>query len=127
MEERRKYPRITRTLPLKLSDSEFDVLTESKNISGCGVYCSVDKSIPIMTKLDIVLLVPIRKSRGRVVKKINCCGVLVRSEYLKDNGKHSYTVGIYFNEISEKDRKVLLSYINSFRNKRAFTGNYQNQ
>ena len=114
MEERRRFPRIHRTLPIKLSDSEFDIVTETRNISGSGACCSFSRSVPLMTKLDIVLLIPLKKSKDKVIKKINCCGVVVREESVENNGGISYCVGIYFNEIKEKDRKVLLSYTNSF-------------
>ena len=116
MVERRQYPRVQKSLPLKLSDAEFDVLTETKNISGNGVYCAIDKSLPVMTKLAIVLLVPVKKNRQKGIRKITCQGVVVRKEYVKDDGKHSYHVGIYFNDIKEKDRKVLLSYIKNHLN-----------
>jgi c-di-GMP-binding flagellar brake protein YcgR len=67
-----------------------------------------------MTKLDITLLVPTPQSRySQKLKKIDCEGVVVRNEYIKDNGKHSYRVGIYFSEIKEKDKKTLLAYIDS--------------
>jgi c-di-GMP-binding flagellar brake protein YcgR len=111
MKERRKYPRIKGVIPLKLSDSKFDIVTETKNISGNGVYCSIDKPIQPMTKLSMVIFVPFEKNRNKIVKKISCHGVVVRNEYVKDNGKHAYHVGIYFNEIKERDRKIILSYI----------------
>ena len=78
MKERRKFTRVEGTIPLKLSDSEFDVVTKTKNISGSGVYCSVDTPLEPMTKLKIVLLIPYRVKKGKRVKKINCNGVVVR-------------------------------------------------
>jgi len=113
--EKRKYPRISFTLPIKISDSDFDIVTETRNISGNGAYCAIDKEIAPMTKLKIIILVPLRKNNRKLLKKVNCKGVVVRNEYIKDNGKHAYTIGIYFNEIKETDRKIILSYINSFR------------
>ncbi|MEI8350581.1 MAG: PilZ domain-containing protein [Candidatus Omnitrophota bacterium] len=113
MEEKRKYPRIKGVLPLKLFVSECDVITETRNVSGNGAYCAVDRPLEPMTKLSMVLLVPSKKGRIKAVKKITCKGVVVRSEHVKDNGHHSYCVGIYFSEIKESDRKTLLSYIDS--------------
>jgi hypothetical protein len=113
MKERRKHPRITQILPVKLCNFGFDIITETKNISATGTYCAVDRPIEPMTKLDMVLLVPFKKNRSKSIKKINCQGVVVRKDYVKDNGRHSYYVGIYFNEIKESDRKLLASYINS--------------
>jgi hypothetical protein len=113
MQERRKYQRIEGTLPLKLSDSEFDIVTETKNISGSGVYCSVNTPLEPMTKVKIVILLPLKSKGRKSVKKITCGGVVVRKEYVRNNGNHLYYVGIYFNDIKESDRKQLLSYIDS--------------
>lgn len=113
MKERRRYPRITASLSLKLSDSEYDVLTETRNISGNGVYCSIDRPIEPMTKLEIVILIPIKKNKKKAIKKISCKGIVIRKDCLRTNGKHSYRIGIYFSEISDKDRKALVSFINS--------------
>ncbi len=113
LKEKRRYPRFTFALPIKISNQEFDVVTETKNISGNGAYCSVDREIPVMTKLKIVLLIPLIKKGKRFLKKINCKGVVVRSQPIRDNGKNFYNIGIFFSEINEAYRKVLLSYINS--------------
>lgn len=116
MVERRKHSRIKKILPLKLSHPECDILTETKDISVSGAFCSVDKPLEVMTKVNVVLLLSMRKykSKSKTLKKISCRGVVVRKDYVKDNGKHSYHVGIYFNEIDERDKKALLSYINTF-------------
>jgi c-di-GMP-binding flagellar brake protein YcgR len=113
MNEKRSYPRIEGILPLKLYADDCDLVTETKNISASGAYCSVNKNIEPMTKLDIMLLVPSSKTSRKNVKKINCKGVVVRSEHVQDNGKQSYCLGIYFSEIKEADRRALLSYIDS--------------
>jgi len=112
MEDRRKHPRLVTSLPLKLTDSEYDILTETKNISASGVYCSVDKPIEPMTKLNIIILVPAKKTKQKTVKKINCRGVVVRKDYVRSNGHHSYHIGIFFNEMNDRDKKVLCNYLN---------------
>ncbi|MDD5584177.1 MAG: PilZ domain-containing protein [Candidatus Omnitrophica bacterium] len=115
MNDKRQYPRVEKSLSLKLSDIEFDIVTETKNISGSGVYCAVNKPLEPMTKLNIIILIPLKKNGGRAktVKKIQCQGVVVRQESMHDNGKNSYHVGIYFSDIKEHDRKNLVAYINS--------------
>ena len=45
-----------------------------------------------------------------VVKKIDCTGVVVRQNYVRDNGTHGYYIGIYFNDLNDRDRKALLAY-----------------
>ncbi|MDD3296664.1 MAG: PilZ domain-containing protein [Candidatus Omnitrophica bacterium] len=113
MEEKRKFPRIDKVLSIKFSDKEFDILTETKNISASGAYCPVNKPVELMTKLNLVLLIPMKKSRAKTIKKINCSGVVVRHEYTKDNGNYPYRIGIYFTDLKETDRKILRNYINS--------------
>lgn len=112
-QERRKYPRAQFNLPIKIVDSMFDIVTETKDISGNGAYCAVNEDIEPMTKLGITLLVPIKKGGKKLLRKINCTGVVVRKEYVQGNGKRAYNIGIYFNEIKEADRKMIVSYINS--------------
>jgi len=119
MEDRRRSPRIVTSLPLKLTDNEYDILTETKNISASGVYCSVDKPIEPMTKLNIIILVPQKKANKKSVKKINCMGVVVRKEYVKTNGHHAYHIGIFFNDMDERDRKILISYLHLENNSHA--------
>ncbi len=113
MKERRKFPRINKVLSVKLSDSEFDILTETKNISASGAYCPVSEPLEPMTKLQLVLLIPIKKNRSKLIKKIDCQGTVVRLETITDNGKFPYRVGIFFNQISDSDKKSLRSYIQS--------------
>ena len=112
--EKRRYPRVSQILPIKLSHAEYDIVTETKNISGNGVYCAIDKRIPSMTKLKIILLVPLKRNNKKVLKKINCHGVVIRQENKEDSAQHTYHTGIYFNEIKESDRKIILSYIDTF-------------
>jgi hypothetical protein len=111
MNEKRKSPRIQKAIPLKLSDSGFDILTETTNISSSGAYCSVSKPLELMTKLNLVLLVPTIKNRKKNIEKINCCGVVVRREEVRDNGKYPYRVAICFNDLDEKDKKKLHNYV----------------
>ncbi|MDD4954964.1 MAG: PilZ domain-containing protein [Candidatus Omnitrophica bacterium] len=113
MNEKRSYPRVTGSLALKLCADDCDLVTETKNISASGAYCAVNKSIEPMTKLSMVLLVPLNTTNHKDVKKINCKGVVVRSEHIQDNGRQSYCLGIYFSEIKENDRRILASYISS--------------
>lgn len=116
MRERRKYPRIDNCLPLKLSYTDFDIVTETKNLSASGVYCAVNKPLEPMTKLNIVLLVPDKAKGHKNIHKINCQGVVVRKEEspnIKNNGKHPYCIGIFFNDIKKSDRQILIGYINS--------------
>ena len=111
--EKRRYPRINFKLPIKLSEAGYDIVTETRNISGNGVYCTVDKELPPMTKLKIIMLVPIKKNNKRILRKIACEGVVVRKEITDYINKYKHNIAIYFSEIKESDRKLILSYVNS--------------
>lgn len=113
MNERRKSPRVDKILPIKLSGSEFDVLTETNNISVSGAYFSLGNPLELMTKLNVVLLIPIKKNKAKIIKKINCTGVIVRCEITDIDAKRPYRAAIYFNALRDHDKKVLHSYINS--------------
>ncbi|MDD4294065.1 MAG: PilZ domain-containing protein [Candidatus Omnitrophica bacterium] len=113
MQERRQHKRFEKVLPLKLAGGENDILTETKNISVSGAYCSIDKPLELMTKLNVVLLIPVKKNKTNTVKKVNCEGVIVRREYIRDNGAGLYYVGIFFSDIAPKDKKILEKYIDS--------------
>lgn len=107
--EKRKDPRIDQNIPVKISTKEFDIVTESKNLSASGAYCVVDKPLELMTKLKIQLLLPLRKKNKTVVKKISCQGVVVRSQF--QISKNNYNIAIFFSDILEKDKKVISEHV----------------
>ena len=114
MKEKRQCPRVEKILPIKLSVSDFDVLTETTNISTSGAYFPVGKPLELMTKLNVVLLVPIKKSRNKTIKKISCTGIVVRCEIAGENIKYPYRTAMYFSDLSDRDRKILRIFVNPF-------------
>lgn len=116
MKERRKYLRLDKNFSIKLKEStrkDFDITTETKNISANGAYCSVNQPIEPMTKMQLTLLLPIPGQKTKKIKRINCEGVVVRKEKNKEDKKFPYQVGIFFNNIDSLDRKFLQSYVNT--------------
>ncbi|MFP4472245.1 MAG: PilZ domain-containing protein [Candidatus Omnitrophota bacterium] len=107
--ERRRYPRVDSSLPVKICTTEFDAVTETQNLSRSGVYCRVSNYIEPMTKLDIQLLLTIRRKDKNQTRKISCGGVVVRTEAIPDSG--AYHVAIFFYDIQEKDSSVLKEYV----------------
>jgi hypothetical protein len=110
--ERRIYPRLEKNIPLKISQDEGDIVTETANISRSGAYCRVNKYIPPMTKLKIYLLLPIRKNGKNTTKKITCQGVVVRTEPVQ--GKEYCNIAIFFNEIAQRDAESIADFVNSY-------------
>lgn len=114
MKEKRQCPRVEKILPIKLSVSDFDVLTETTNISASGTYFPVGKPLELMAKLNAVLLIPITKNRNRTIKKISCTGVIVRCEIAEESAKYPYRAAMYFSDLCDRDRKILRTFVNPF-------------
>ena len=66
-----------------------------------------------MSKIDVMLLLPLKPNSSKHAKKIRCKGVVVRSEpiILKDAEKAHYNVAIFFTDVSEKDQKIIEDYL----------------
>jgi len=112
--ERRKHPRRETVLSLKISKRGLDVITETRNISCSGVYCRVNKALPIMAKIGVTLLLPIQNRRNRVnTKKIRCNGVVVRSEpaIVKEADTAYQNVAIFFTDLSKKNKDKITQYV----------------
>jgi len=116
IEERRKHLRKKDKLPLKIADKTFDIITETVDVSPSGIYCRVTRLLPLMSKIEIVFLVPPKNgSKSKQAKKIRCKGVVVRTEpiILENVDKAHYNIAIFFTDISAKDQKALEAYVES--------------
>ena len=114
-QEKRKYTRVKDDgISLKVKASDIDIITKSLDISASGVYCKVDKEIPLMSRIKIMLIVPKPKAQSNSAEqtvKIETDGVVVREHPVIVQGKIAhYDVAIFFDNISARDRKVLLEY-----------------
>jgi len=106
--EKRRYPRIEKTLPLKIYADKYDICTETRNLSCNGVYCTVKEDIPPLTKLAIAIILP-QDSRQASYLKVNCKGVVVRQE---KNSLGGFNIAIFFNDINPQEKNKLARYIN---------------
>ena len=110
-QERRQHPRLAGNIPLKICCGEFDVVTETQNISRSGAYCRVNKFIEPMTRLKICLLLPFRRDHRTVTKKINCEGIVVRTESLPHSD--AFHVAIFFNDIQTRDGDTIAEFVDN--------------
>lgn len=113
MEERRRYLRIPTSVPLKIYSAEdADIITETVNLSSGGAYCRVNKFIPVMTRLKILMFVPNPKESKKRSHKIECEGIVVRTEpeYPSEEIKE-YHIAIYFNRLKKPDRARIADYV----------------
>jgi len=120
--ERRKHPRIYRKLPIKIKADLFDLVTESQNLSLSGVYCQSDKCLGLMTKVNIVMLLPIRRERLKTVtKKVHCEGIVVRVEK-SPQATDKFNLAVFFNRITKANRDIISRYIESHREENSASG-----
>ena len=115
--ERRRSPRAESSIPLKISCEDFDIVTESKNLSSSGAYCTVTQCLEPMTRLKIQLLLPFKAKEKVTAKKISCHGVVVRTQAHAEH--KNFDIAIYFNDMHEKDRKLIADHIEHFLKERS--------
>jgi len=102
--ENRKYPRKKRSLSfeIKPKDAGFDIVGETKDLSCIGALCQVDRPIPEMTQLKLVLKLPDEVAE--------CEGTVVRVQK-NASVEDSYDIAIYFVDIAESEKRKIEKYI----------------
>ncbi len=83
-EEKRKHPRTKQSISFKIKIDDSIIATESIDLSCIGAYCQVDKYIPSMTNLRIVIALPCEDQEDGV-EYIECNGVVVRVKRISSN------------------------------------------
>ncbi|MDD5428853.1 MAG: PilZ domain-containing protein [Candidatus Omnitrophica bacterium] len=113
--ERRSFPRLRdEGLSLKLKADDFDAVTHTLDISASGIYCKIDKEIPLMSRVKVKLMVPDTVKQDKAVKELDVDGVVVREHPVIIDGviKH-YDAAIFFDSLSSKNRELIQNYISS--------------
>ena len=110
--ERRAFPRVKAGFPVKFAAEESGIMAHAEDISYSGVYCVVNKFIPLYTKVFLALFVPLFKGKDRVEERMDCEGVIVRAEAIQPEEKEPvYRVAIFFSEIHQKDKQKIARYV----------------
>ena len=107
--ERRREPRTAERLPLAIQDASAELTTETHNISASGVYCTLDRFIAPMSKLQLRFEL---SNQGRRSTSIRCSGVVVRVEPAISNAQQGrYHVAVLFTELAERDRTAIARFV----------------
>ena len=107
--ERRREPRTAEHLPLAIQDASTELTTETNNLSASGVYCTLDRFIAPMSKLQLRFELP---SHGHHSTPIRCSGVVVRVEpVISSAQKGRYHVAVLFTELAERDRAAIARFV----------------
>ncbi len=109
--ERRRSVRLEEALPFKIGLEGFEQEAATLNVSSHGAMCLLEKDIPMMTKLSMVitLFVPSQKISFRKKRNIHLKGVVVRKEI--DPATGQFQTAIFFSDITAEDQEVLDEYI----------------
>ena len=106
--ERRRNPRINHRLPMGITSDGTTIQTQTVNLSAAGVYCTLDRFLAPMTKLQLAYELP----QGARRVKIQCTGVVVRSApVIATPERGGYHTAIFFTDLSDRDRSVVTRFV----------------
>ncbi|MBU1894564.1 MAG: hypothetical protein KJ983_01945, partial [Candidatus Omnitrophica bacterium] len=87
-------------------------ITQSLDVSASGIYCKVDRKIPLMTRVEVLLSIP-GNNKSNSSSTMTIEGVVVREHPVKKDGVvQHYDIAIFFNTLLPKERRRLMQYIN---------------
>lgn len=104
-DERRRYPRSRRGMPLMEDQGGPGVLNHVDNISANGVLCHTVKPIPLMTRMRIVLELP-----NAGAHRIDADGIVVRCDPHEQGDDH-FKVAILFTRLSDEDHEAIRQFV----------------
>lgn len=107
--ERRRWVRIEEALPFRIGHAAYETETVTINISAHGALCLVEKDIPVMTKLDLVLSLPPLSGFYSKTRAIRLRGVVVRKE--EDPAGAGFRLAVYFSGVRPDDQRLLQEFI----------------
>ncbi len=110
--EKRTYSRFKADLPVELDGDNFHIVSEMKDISCSGAFCSTSLFIAPKTKLKVRLGLPFYdKSRKMIKKELECFAEVTRIDPPEKRDTGSYNVGIMFKNIFKEEEECILRFI----------------
>ena len=107
-QERREHPRIREQVALSLQHESASLQAETRNVSASGIYCTVERFVSPMTKLQVDFTLP----HGTSATRIRCTGVVVRVDpILSSSDRWQYHIAVFFSDLSERDRSAIAHYV----------------
>jgi hypothetical protein len=116
VKERRKHVRSSLEIPLDMKgpgERQKGFSAKTINLSAGGFYCKIPFHMPILTKLRISMMVPVRDSSGREHDHaISCGGTVVRTVPAKPAPDvKRYEIACFFTDMDAQDRLVIEEYL----------------
>lgn len=112
-QERRSHPRVRTSVPVPARIRCWAELGEEQaqlcDISCSGLYCTVPSYIPPLTRVDIILDLPLFEGGERRRETVEFEGAVVRSEQEEDADR--YGIAIFFSGLTERARRLISRYV----------------
>ncbi|MBI4844982.1 MAG: PilZ domain-containing protein [Candidatus Omnitrophica bacterium] len=110
--EKRRHPRFLTVLPLEIFLDELSIKTNTKNISSSGIFCAIDRYLPVKTRLHVNFKLLLEPDGQRMEKVVNSLAEIVRIEpSVEKQDCESYNIGITFLDMAQDERNFLLEYV----------------
>jgi len=106
--ERRRHPRVAVDCPITISLPGGEHAARLRDISRAGICLFLDREIPEMTVLGLVLDLP--DVPGCDVHCVQGRGVVVRCRPLSPGIDH-YEIAVFLNELDAENRRSLEQYV----------------
>lgn len=109
--ERRLFPRVRKQVKFKFKMADDLVAAETIDLSGNGALCRTNTYLPPMSRLSVLLAL----SYDGKTEFVSLNGVVVRvdKEEIADSvTADAFQVAIFFEEIEEHERNIILRHIN---------------
>ncbi len=117
-QERRRAPRVAERVSVALTEEGKAFQAESENLSAAGVYCTLDRFLPPMTKLQLQF----ELLDGARHVRVRCEGVVVRVEPIIASAERGrYHVAVFFTELAERDRSAISRFVSQRLSARSAT------
>jgi hypothetical protein len=101
-------PRVAERVPFAITEGGVALQADTVNLSAAGAYCTLERFIAPMTKLQLDYELP-APGRGH---RIRCTGVVVRTEpVIASPDKGRYHIAIFFTDLSERDRSAIARFV----------------
>jgi hypothetical protein len=110
--ERRRQPRVTADLPLRLTFKDRTVETRIQDLSGSGIRFRAPAALPLLSRVQIALELPDATS-GQPGASIAITGVVVRCREGDAADAARYDTAIFFEDLSEIARARLARFVSS--------------
>ena len=113
--EQRSSPRISVNIPAKLIcaiDRFF--LTQVVSLNENGFLCICKKSIPLQTKVKVILLLPGCSAERSKSLPLSGEGVVVREHLREEEGETRYAAAIKFTEMTATELDRLKNFMTEF-------------